>query len=79
MSDDRLKVFGMAVRKLRKGKGISQEDFADLAKIDRSYFGQIERGEKNISLGKVFLICDALHVTPSDLFLTMKDVEKEND
>lgn len=79
MSDDRLKVFGMAVRKLRKGKGISQEDFADLAKIDRSYFGQIERGEKNISLGKVFLICDALQVTPPDLFLTMKEVEKEND
>lgn len=79
MSDSRLKAFGMAVRKLRNAEGISQEDFADIAKIDRSYVGQIERGERNISLNKVFLICDALHVTPSDLFLTMETVEQETE
>ena len=79
MSDPRLKAFGMAVRKLRNAEGISQEDFADVAKIDRSYVGQIERGERNISLNKVFLICDALHVTPSDLFLTMENVEQESE
>jgi transcriptional regulator with XRE-family HTH domain len=79
MSDPRLKAFGMAVRRLRNAEGISQEDFADVAKIDRSYVGQIERGERNISLSKVFLICDALHVTPSDLFLTMESVEQDND
>ena len=79
MSDPRLKAFGMAVRKLRNERGISQEDFGDVAKIDRSYVGQIERGERNISLSKVFLLCDALHVAPSDLFLTMEDIEQDSD
>tara|TARA_B100002049_G_C15998818_1_gene340568 strand:+ start:77 stop:292 length:216 start_codon:yes stop_codon:yes gene_type:complete len=68
MADPRLKAFGQRVRELRKERGYSQESFAALAGVDRSYMGQIERGEKNITLVKLFQISDALKLKPSNLF-----------
>ena len=68
MRDKQLAAFGKAVRQLRKEKGLSQEAFADLAGIDRSYMGHIERGEKNITLTKIHQICSALELTASELF-----------
>lgn len=60
--DERVKLFGQKVRQIRKSKGISQESLAELAGIDRSYMGNIERGEKNITLKKAYEICDALEI-----------------
>lgn len=61
-TDERMVVFGKRVREVRKSKGISQERLAEMAGIDRSYMGNIERGEKNITLKKAYEICDALDV-----------------
>ena len=66
-ADERMVVFGKRVREVRKGKGISQERLAEMAGIDRSYMGNIERGEKNITLKKAYEICDALDVEIQDL------------
>ncbi|MGA4440557.1 helix-turn-helix domain-containing protein [Psychrobacter celer] len=66
-TDDRMIAFGKRVREVRKGKGISQEKLAEMAGIDRSYMGNIERGEKNVTLKKVYEICDALGVDINDL------------
>lgn len=60
--DERMIAFGKRVREARKSKGISQEKLAEMAGIDRSYMGNIERGEKNITLKKAYEICDALGV-----------------
>lgn len=38
-----------------------------MAGIDRSYMGNIERGEKNITLKKAYEICDALDIEIRDL------------
>jgi transcriptional regulator with XRE-family HTH domain len=67
MRDERLVAFGQRVRALRKEKGLSQEALAALADIDRSYMGHIERGEKNITLTKIYQISDALQVRASSL------------
>ena len=61
-TDERMVAFGKRVREVRKSKGISQEKLAEMAGIDRSYMGNIERGEKNITLKKIYEICDALQV-----------------
>lgn len=61
-TDDRMVAFGKRVREVRKAKGISQEKLAEMAGIDRSYMGNIERGEKNITLKKIYEICDALQI-----------------
>lgn len=46
--------FGRTLRsrrtKLGTKLGVSQEEFADLCDLDRTYVGGIERGERNISL-----------------------------
>ena len=62
MKDPRLIAFGEKVRQIRKEKGLSQEALADLAGIDRSYMGHIERGDQNITLTKIHQIADALEV-----------------
>ncbi|OLF40484.1 helix-turn-helix domain-containing protein [Psychrobacter sp. Rd 27.2] len=66
-TDERMIAFGRRVREMRKSKGISQERLAEMAGIDRSYMGNIERGEKNITLKKAYEICDALDVEIQNL------------
>tara|TARA_Y100000782_G_C10155224_1_gene253299 strand:+ start:811 stop:1020 length:210 start_codon:yes stop_codon:yes gene_type:complete len=68
MRDKQLVAFGQKIRSIRKEKGLSQEALAALADIDRSYMGHIERGEKNITLTKIYQIAKALDVRPSFLF-----------
>jgi transcriptional regulator with XRE-family HTH domain len=68
MKNKHLVDFGRAIRELRKDKGLSQEAFADLASIDRSYMGHIERGEKNVTLTKIYQLSDALEMNPSEIF-----------
>lgn len=68
MKDPRLVAFGQRVRDLRKDRGLSQEAFADLTGIDRSYMGHIERGDKNVTLTKIHQIADALSLKVKDLF-----------
>ena len=69
MRDPRLVVFGARVRVIRKKKGLSQEGLSNLAGIDRSYMGQIERGEINLTLTKIYQIADALEIEANLLLL----------
>ncbi|MCI9691845.1 transcriptional regulator [Vibrio parahaemolyticus] len=73
MRNEKLVLFGQRVRTLRKIKGLSQESMAALAGLDRSYMGHIERGEKNITLLKIYQISDALGIEVSDLFPREED------
>ena len=59
--------FGGTVRSIRLNKGLSQEALADLAGIDRSYMGGVERGEHNIALINIKRIADALEASVSDV------------
>jgi transcriptional regulator with XRE-family HTH domain len=72
MRDRQLKAFGYAIRELRKEKGLSQEAFADLAGVDRSYMGHIERGEKNVTLTKIYQIAKALDMSLPAIFERIK-------
>lgn len=58
---------GAAIRAARKEKGLSQEALAELADIDRSYMGGIERGEHNLAIMNLLKIADALGVKVSSL------------
>lgn len=67
MADIRVR-FGRALR-LRRGKlKMSQEAFADLCELDRTYIGGIERGERNVALVNIEKIARALKVSLSELF-----------
>ncbi len=70
MTIEEVKVlFGRRVRQLRMATGVSQEAFAHMIKIDRSYFGSIERGERNVSLENIFLIANGLGVHIAELMI----------
>lgn len=62
-----LKKIGLNIVRLRKKDGISQEGLADLAGLDRSYLGSVERGERNVSLINIQKIAIALHKSPAEL------------
>jgi len=66
--DDFLQLFGSRVRALRQRKGLSQEELAQIAGIDRTYIGGVERGERNLSLLNLKRLADALGVNAKDLF-----------
>jgi transcriptional regulator with XRE-family HTH domain len=55
-------VLGRNVRRIRRQKGLTQEDVAFEAKIDLTYMGGIERGKRNPSLLVMARIADALGV-----------------
>jgi transcriptional regulator with XRE-family HTH domain len=59
--------FGERLRKLRKQRGLSQEAFAGICGLDRTYIGGIERGERNISLRNIEVIAKALGLSVSEL------------
>jgi len=62
-----LAAFGKAVRAVRLEREISQETLADLASLDRSYMGGIERGEHNVALINIQKVAAALDVTIAEL------------
>ena len=59
--------FGENVRKIRKEKGLSQEELAFKAELHRTYIGMIERAEKNITLINIQKIANALETPIVDL------------
>ena len=63
-----LVALGNQIRKVREGRGISQEDFAAKAGIDRSYYGSVERGERNVAALNLMRIAVALEVEVGELF-----------
>lgn len=62
-----LKILGENIRAMRKERNLSQEEFSHRAGIDRSYVGQIERGERNISFNNLYKIAEALNTSVSKL------------
>jgi transcriptional regulator with XRE-family HTH domain len=58
---------GLAVRRLRESEGLSQERFAAIVGVHRTFIGTVERGETNISLDNLERIAEALGRSPSQL------------
>jgi DNA-binding XRE family transcriptional regulator len=68
-SPDKIKArFGEHVRALRKDRSLSQEDFAYLCGLDRTYVGAVERGERNVSLVNIGKIAAGMGLPIRDLF-----------
>lgn len=47
---------------------MSQEEFADLCGLDRTYIGGIERGERNLSMVNIEKIALTFKISLSELF-----------
>jgi transcriptional regulator with XRE-family HTH domain len=63
---------GENIREIRKQRGYSQEEFADIAGFSRSYYTEIETGKRNISVLNLVKIIEALKVEPSEIIGSLK-------
>ncbi|MEK3790407.1 helix-turn-helix transcriptional regulator [Paenibacillus sp. FSL R7-0204] len=68
MDKEILKQVGARIRALRKERGLSQEALGEKGGFHFSYIGQIERGEKNVSLLNLHKISESLEVNIIQLF-----------
>ena len=66
---DIVKVFGTNLRKYRTEKKLSQEKFAELCNLHRTYISDIECFRRNISLENIQKIADALEIETYKLFI----------
>ena len=66
--------FGAAIRRLRQGRGLSQEGLAELSGLHRTYIGGIERGERNVNLVNIGRIASTLDRSLGTL---MAEVDQE--
>ncbi len=57
--------FGLALKQVRKIKGLTQEDFGDVS--SRTYLSTLERGIKSVTLEKLNDIAKVLNVHPLTL------------
>lgn len=61
------RAFGEVIRALREDMGVAQDAFALAASVDRSYYGKLERGERQPSLALMLRIASGLGISGSDL------------
>lgn len=59
---------GKRIKELRLQLGISQEELAARANLDRTYITSVERGRRNISIGTLEKIVLQLDCTMHDFF-----------
>ena len=71
-----LHIVGAEIRRCRSANGLSQEAFADLCGLDRTYIGGVERGERNVSIVNLLRISNALDMSLSELLTCLDGGEK---
>ena len=72
-------VFGTNVRKYRTALGVSQERFAEMCGLHRTYISDIERLQRSISLDNIQKIANALNIETYKLFIEKEFKTGESD
>ncbi|HAS13812.1 MAG TPA: XRE family transcriptional regulator [Idiomarina abyssalis] len=67
------------VKSLRKSSGLTQEELAAAAELDRTYISGIERGVRNVSLSSIEKLSNALSMTLPDFFDELRNVLIQRD
>ena len=69
---------GKCIRFYRYKIGLSQEKFALLINMDRTYYASVEAGKRNISIANIEKIANGLGVPISQLFMCIETDEEAN-
>ncbi|OZE13468.1 transcriptional regulator [Rhodococcus sp. 05-2255-3B1] len=67
MEGELQKVVGRNLRRYRLERGYSQEAFAEVVGVHRTYMGGVERGERNLTLRTVERMASILQIDPHEL------------
>lgn len=63
MTQETLQLIAKNLRQGRQRLGLSQEELADRAGLHRTYIGAVERAQKNLTIGSLERLADALGCT----------------
>lgn len=63
------RLLGQRLRTIRKKRGLTQEQAAELAGISPQHFSGIETGSAKVSLPALVRLCNALDTTPNDILM----------
>jgi transcriptional regulator with XRE-family HTH domain len=72
---DRARELGTRVRQRRKALGLSQEQLGEVCELHRTYIGQIERGEVNVSMRNLVAVAEGLGIDVGELVQGIGRVE----
>ncbi len=75
---DIVQVFGLNLKKYRTNRGFSQEKFAEICGMHRTYISAIECFRRSISLENIQRIADALEIEPYKLLMEEDKDDKDN-
>jgi transcriptional regulator with XRE-family HTH domain len=64
-------IFARNLRTIRQSRGLSQEELAHLADVDRTYISALERAVYAASIDVVARLAKVLEVDPSELLATV--------
>jgi transcriptional regulator with XRE-family HTH domain len=78
VEDSLQQTVGLSVKAYRHAQGLSQESFAHIIGVHRTYLGGLERGEYNLTLKSVERIADRIGLRPMALLGVYGRVEKLN-
>jgi len=67
-NQDHIISFGINLRRLRKAKGLTMTELANLCDIEYRQVSDIELGKINTTLSTILLLADVLEISPKDLF-----------
>jgi transcriptional regulator with XRE-family HTH domain len=67
MEGDLQRIFGRNLRAYRQARGLSQEAFAEILKVHRTYMGGVERGERNLTLQTIERLAKQIDEDPLSL------------
>jgi transcriptional regulator with XRE-family HTH domain len=68
---------GERIRTIRKAKGLTQQQLAELSGLDDAYIGSVERGERNFSIDTLEKVLTALNVSISELMFSKEHMTKD--
>lgn len=68
MAKSTREIVAQRIRSLRQARGWSQEDLAEICNMHRTYIGDIERAQRNVSIDNIERLAHALKVEINELF-----------
>ncbi len=67
-----LKKFGHRLKELREKSNFTQAQLAEQVGLSTNFVGMVERGDRNTTIDKMFILITALNISPSEFFENFK-------
>lgn len=73
MNNDKVfKIYGDNLKRFRTNNNLTQEQAAQITKLEAKYIRQIERGVRTGTIVTMLKFCTGYNVTPNDLFYNIR-------